>query len=218
MRKEPQIFTSLQRQDAPVPADILSDLESEGTMPNIMENWREYISILLAENKLSQSELKALQAVKDGQTSEPDGRKASTFSKLIRADLIDGIIDQGSSPRKTRRGFMATRYRTVSNMKVTPTGESALVAGAQRVAGEGDKFKKIIMQAIIDANGQPVPEHEMPGHNPKTLKLRGKYRTAFDELRGWGSSINALSTEQTPIGRVVKQGEDFDRIRSELGL
>jgi len=158
MKKVPQIFTSLQRQDAPVPADILSDLESEGTMPNIMENWREYISILLAENKLSQSELKALQAVKDGQTSEPDGRKASTFSKLIRAGLIDGIIDQGSSPRKTRRGFMATRYRTVSNMKVTPTGESALVAGAQRVAGEGDKFKKIIMQAIIDANGQPVPE------------------------------------------------------------
>ena len=43
MKKEPQIFTSLQRQDAPVPADILSDLESEGTMPNIMENWREYL-------------------------------------------------------------------------------------------------------------------------------------------------------------------------------
>ena len=89
----------------------------------------------------------------------------------------------------------------------------------REVGGVGeDKFKKIIMQAIIDANGQPVPEHEMPGHNPKTLKLRGKYRTAFDELRGWGSSINALSTEQTPHGRVVKQGEDFDRIRSELGL
>jgi hypothetical protein len=179
---------------------------------------REYISILLVENKLSQSDLKALQAVKDGYTSERDGRKASTFSNLISMGLIDGAVDQGSSPHKTRRGWASSRYKTVSNMKITPAGESALAAGIQRAASEGDKFKKIIMQAVIDANGQPVPEHEMPGHNPKTFKLRGKYRTAFDELRGWGSSVNALSTELTSQGRVVRQGKDFERIRSELGL
>ena len=183
-----------------------------------MKLLREYIRELLVENKLSQSELKALQAVKDGYTSEPDGRKASTFSKLIGMGLIDGVVDAGSSPHKTRRGWASSRYKTVSNMKITTAGDSALVAGTQLATSEGDKFKKIIMQAMIDANVGPVPEHELPGYNPKTFKLRGKYRQAFDELRGFGSDINALSTEHTNQGRVISRGPDFERIKSELGI
>ena len=81
------------------------------------------------------------------------------------------------------------------------------------------KYKKIIMQSVIDAAGSPVPEHELPGYNPKTFKLRGKYRKAFDELRGFGSDIDAITIQRDSQGnRMVSPGPDFERIKSELGL
>ena len=42
MRKEPQIFTSIQKQDEPVPADVLDALSQKTGMGGIMENWRSY--------------------------------------------------------------------------------------------------------------------------------------------------------------------------------
>jgi hypothetical protein len=42
MRKEPQIFTGIQKQDEPVPADILDALSSKGTMKSITEKFRRY--------------------------------------------------------------------------------------------------------------------------------------------------------------------------------
>ena len=44
MRKEPQIFTGIQKQDEPVPSDVLDALNPRGDMDDIMENWREYLN------------------------------------------------------------------------------------------------------------------------------------------------------------------------------
>lgn len=183
-----------------------------------MKLLRKYIRELLAENKLSQTEIKALQSVKDGTTNETHASKALVFIRLLDMSLISGEVNQGQSYRKTRRGHDPVRYRNIRKMSITQEGESALIAGTQSIASEGDKFKKIIMQAIIDANGQPVYEHEMPGYNPKTFKLKGRYRQAFDELRGFGSDISALSTEHTNQGRVISHGPDFELIKGELGI
>lgn len=41
MKKEPQIFTSTQAQNVPVPPDILKGLE-RGSMKSIAERWRRF--------------------------------------------------------------------------------------------------------------------------------------------------------------------------------
>ena len=184
-------------------------------MKSLMESWRRYLS----ENKaLTKAELEALQKVKDGLKSETHAAKALVLSRLVDKGLIDGEVEQGQSYKKTKRGHDPVGYRTIKNMSITPEGESALSAGLQKSADDSDKHKKAIMQAVIDAGGSPVPEDKLPGYNPKTFKLKGKYREAFDELRGFGSDVNALSTENTNQGRVVSPGPDFEKIKGELGL
>ena len=204
-------------------ASITKDYTSSGDvvfiglqdMKNLMENWRRYLS----ENKaLSKAELEALQKVKDGLKSETHAAKALVLSRLVDKGLIDGEVEQGQSYKKTKRGHDPVGYRTIKNISITPEGESALSAGLQKSADDSSKHKKVIMQAVIDAGGSPLPEDKLPGYNPKTFKLKGKYREAFDELRGFGSDINALSTENTKQGRVVSPGPDFEKVKGELGL
>ncbi len=178
---------------------------------------REYIRELLTENRLSSSELKALQTIKDGLGTEQHASKAAVVNRLIDMGLVTGDSEAGTTHRKTRRGFQPVRYGRVQNMALTPEGEAALSTALEKSDNESIKYKKIIMQAVIDANG-PILDSDLPGYNPKTHKLRGRYRKAYDELRGWGSDIYALNTENTPRGRSISQGLDFERIKSELGL
>lgn len=184
-------------------------------MKKLMENWRKF---LRESGTLTKRELEALQRVKDGLRSETDARRALMLSRLVDRGLIDGDVKTGQSHKKTKRGFQAVGYRTVSNMSITPEGESALSAGLQKSSDDSEKFKKVIMQAIIDAPAYPISIDKLPGYNPKTFKLRGKYREAYDELRGFGSDINALSVENTEQGRVVSPGPDFEKVMRELGF
>jgi hypothetical protein len=52
MKKEPQIFTSTQAQNVPVPLDILKGLE-QGSMKSIAERWRRFETKTIQEGSQS---------------------------------------------------------------------------------------------------------------------------------------------------------------------
>ena len=173
---------------------------------------REYIRELLTENKLSSAEIKQLQTIKRGSRSERRRPQAIVIGRLIEKGFVTGDTEYERNPR-----FGTST--SVSNLAITPEGEKALNTALGKADSDMVKHQKIIMQPVIDAAGSSVPEHELPGYNPKTFKLKGKYRKAFDELRGFGSDIDALTIQRDSQGnRMVSPGPDFERIKSELGL
>ena len=174
---------------------------------------REYIRELLSENKLSSAEIQQLQAIKRGSRHERRRPQAIVIGRLIDKGFVTGDM----KGNQFLPGYGASS--SASNLAITPEGEAALSAALDQADSEMVKYQKIIMQSVIDAAGSPVPEHELPGYNPKTFKLRGKYRKAFDELRGFGSDIDALTMQRDSQGnRMVSPGPDFERVKSELGL
>ena len=174
---------------------------------------RKYIKELLSENKLSSAEIQHLQAIKRGSRHERRRPQAIVIGRLIDKGFVTGDM----KGNQFLPGYGASS--SASNLAITPEGEAALRATLGKADSDMDRYQKIIMQAVIDAAGSSVPEHGLPGYNPKTFKLRGKYRKAFDELRGFGSDTDALTIQRDSQGnRMVSPGPEFERIKSELGL
>ncbi len=162
--------------------------------------------------RMSTAELKHLQRINRGVTSEKNLPQVNVIGRLIEKGLVTGVIRGG-----TIIGYGG--WAEADGLAITPEGQAALAAALNEAGLEMVRYQKAIMQAVIDAAGAPVPEHELPGYNTKTFKLRGKYRRAFDELRGFGSDIDALAIQRDSQGvRMVSPGPEFERIKKSLGL
>lgn len=149
-----------------------------------------------------------MQRINCGKTSEYRLPQVIVISQLQEKGFVAGSFGAGDGSRGWARG-----------LAVTPEGEAALAAALDRADSDAVKYQKVIMRAVINAAGVPVPESELPGYNRKTHRLRGRHRKAFDELRGFGSDIDALTIQRDSQGnRHAGPGPDFERIKNKLGL
>jgi hypothetical protein len=186
-----------------------------------MKLLRKYIKgILVEQTILSAGQVKALQAVKDGQTSERHTGKSLTFQKLIDMGFIDGEVSTGKSQSKIgggSRGYAGWKEnvdRSVKNMKVTPEGELALSTSLTKSADKLAQAKTVIMQAIIDGGGS-VPVKDLPtwkGYSQHPF-LRGMYWKAWEALYDDDHAINWGEDSNTIIPH-----KNFDKVKGELGL
>jgi hypothetical protein len=184
---------------------------------------REYIKgMLLEQAKLSPGQVKALQAVKDGQTSETHASKSLTFQKLIDMGFIEGEVSTGRSQTKIgggSRGYAGWKEgvdRSVKNMKITSEGESALSVSLTKSTDKLTQAKIAIMQAIIDGGGT-VSVKDLPtwkGWDRKTPPfLRGVYWKAWEELYYDDRAINWGENQKDMVPFT-----NFDKVKDELGL
>jgi hypothetical protein len=183
-------------------------------MKLLLENWRAYLNE--AEAALSAGQVKALQTVKDGQTSERHAGKSLTFQKLIDMGFIEGEFSRGTSQSRTTGGWKQNVERSAKNMKLTPEGESALATSLAKSTDKLTQAKKIIMQAIIDGGGT-VPVKDLPtfkGYDRKTAPfLHGAYWKAWEELYYDDSAINWAENQKDMV-----PAKNFDRVKDGLGL
>ena len=183
-------------------------------MKLLLENWRAYLNE--AEAKLTAGQVKALQAVKDGQELESHAGKSLTFQKLIDMGFIEGEVSRGTSQSRITGGWKDNIERSAKNMKLTPEGESALETSLAKSTDKLTQAKKIILQAIIDGGGK-VSVENLPtwkGWDRKTAPfLRGAYWKAWEELYYDDSAIKWDESQKDMV-----PAKNFDRVKDDLGL
>jgi len=184
---------------------------------------REYIKGILVEQiNLSAGQVKALQAVKDGQTSERHAGKSLTFQKLIDMGFVEGEVSTDKLQSKIgggSRGYAGWREnidRSVKNMRITPEGELVLSASLTKSVDKLTQAKIAIMQTII-AGGGTVSVEDLPtwkGWDRKTPPfLRGAYWKAWEELYYDDRAINWSENQKDIVPYA-----NFDKVKDELGL